>query len=195
MLEAGGSHARLADEHEAVRHGRLDVMDSCPPDDVGAQPAPARGAEASGAPQITDGDYERLAQLRGGLRRYLAWAEERAREHDLTPAQYQLALAVRTHADPRGPTLTDLADTLLLRHHSVVGLVDRAEAAGLVQRERDDQLGSRVHVTLTPRGGEVLAALSELHLRRLAELAPHMRQLWGAFGQDRAPASRDRARG
>jgi DNA-binding MarR family transcriptional regulator len=170
-------------------------MDSCPPDDLGARPAPARGSEASGSPQITNGDYERLAQLRGGLRRYLAWAEERAREHDLTPAQYQLALAVRTHADPKGPTLSDLADTLLLRHHSVVGLVDRAQVAGLVRRERDEQVGSRVHVTLTPRGSELLATLSDLHLRRLAELAPQMRQLWGAFGQERAPGSRDRPHG
>jgi DNA-binding MarR family transcriptional regulator len=163
-------------------------MDPPPPDDVVVQPTSARGTERSGSPQVTHRDYERLAELRGGLRRYLAWAEERAREHDLTPAQYQLALVVRTHADPKGPTLSDLADALLLRHHSVVGLIDRAEAAGLVRRERDDQLGSRVRVTLTPRGSELLDTLSELHLRRLAELAPQMRELWGAFGQDRAPA-------
>ena len=170
-------------------------MDPGPADDLLAQTAPARGADTSGAPQITQQEYERLAQLRGGLRQYLAWAEERAREHNLTPAQYQLALAVRTHADPKGPTLSDLAATLLLRHHSVVGLVDRAQEAGLVQRERDDQLGSRVHVTLTPRGSELLATLSELHLRQLAELAPLMQELWGAFGQERAPARPEGGRG
>jgi DNA-binding MarR family transcriptional regulator len=170
-------------------------MDPGGPDDLSAQPTPARGAETSGVPPVTDRDLERLADLRGGLRQYLAWAEERAREHDLTPAQYQLALAVRTHADPKGPTLSDLADTLLLRHHSVVGLVDRAQDAGLVQRERDDRLGSRVHVTLTPRGSELLATLSALHLRRLAELAPQMRKLWGAFADDRAPTRRERPRG
>ena len=164
---------------------------SLPADGFLAQPTSARGAETSGLPQLTDQDYDRLAQLRGGLRRYLAWAEERAREHDLTPAQYQLALAVRTSADPKGPTLSDLADTLLLRHHSVVGLVDRAEAAGLVQRERDDRQQSRVHVTLTPRGSELLATLSDLHLRQLAELAPLMEELWGAFGQRPAPASHE----
>lgn len=166
-----------------------------PADDLRAQTTSARGAATSGAPRITHEEYERLAQLRAGLRRYLAWAEERAREHNLTPAQYQLALAVRTHADPKGPTLSDLAATLLLRHHSVVGLVDRAQDAGLVQRERDDELGSRVHVTLTPRGGELLATLSELHLRQLAELAPLMQELWGAFGQDRAPARHEGGRG
>jgi DNA-binding MarR family transcriptional regulator len=143
----------------------------------------AQSLETRGAPRATDADYERLAQLRAGLRRYLAWAEERAREHGLTPAQVQLALAVRTHADAQGPTLTELADTLLLRHHSVVGLVDRAESAGLVRRRRDTRQQSRVHVTLTPHGAERLDAISDLHLRQLAELAPQMQELWGAFGQ------------
>ena len=170
-------------------------MDPRGADDPLARATLARGTETSTTPHITPEEYERLAQLRGGLRRYLAWAEERAREHNLTPAQFQLALAVRTHADPKGPTLSDLAATLLLRHHSVVGLVDRAQDAGLVQRQRDDQLGSRVHVTLTPRGSELLASLSELHLRELAELAPLMQELWGAFGQERAPARHEGGRG
>lgn len=170
-------------------------MDARASDEPPAQAARTGSAEGPAASRVTQRDLERLAQLRNGLRRYLAWAEERAREHDLTPAQYQLALAVRTHGDPRGPTLSDLADTLLLRHHSVVGLVDRAEAAGLVRRERDERQPTRVHVTLTRRGSELLATLSDLHLRELAELAPEMRELWGAFGQDRAPASPERPPG
>jgi DNA-binding MarR family transcriptional regulator len=136
---------------------------------------------------IADEGYEQLAELRAGLRRYLAWAEERAREHDLTPAQFQLALAVRASSDPAGPTLTELADTLLLRHHSVVGLVDRAEDSGLVTRLRDPVHASRVHVQLTERGRERLSTLSGLHLRRLAELAPQMQALWGAFGDHAGP--------
>jgi DNA-binding MarR family transcriptional regulator len=146
------------------------------------------GPAPAGRTRIEDEDYERLADLRAGLRRYLAWAEERAREHDLTPAQFQLALAVRASPDPAGPTLTELADTLLLRHHSVVGLVDRAEEAGLVRRLRDPVRSSRVHVQLTDRGTERLGTLAGLHLRQLAELAPQMRALWGAFGDD-GPAS------
>lgn len=127
-------------------------------------------------------DIERLARLRAGLRGYLAWAEERAREHGLTPAQFQLALAVLASPDPDGPTLTELAETLLLRHHSVVGLVDRAEVAGLVTRTRDRDLHSRVHVALTAGGREQVQALAGLHLRELAALAPQMQALWGAFG-------------
>jgi DNA-binding MarR family transcriptional regulator len=139
--------------------------------------------DSTDPPAPATAQYEQLARLRGGLRRYLAWAEERAREHDLTPAQYQLALAIQVSPDPLGPSVTELADTLLLRHHSVVGLVDRAEAIGLVRRGRDPARAAVVHVTLTEHGADVLARLTALHLDELAALAPEMRDLWGAFGR------------
>jgi DNA-binding MarR family transcriptional regulator len=132
---------------------------------------------------VSDDGYAHLAALRAGIRRYLAWAEQRAREHGLTPAQVQLALAVRSHDDAAGPTLTELADTLLLRHHSVVGLVDRAEEAGLVRRERDPGQPTRVHVRLTAEGEEQLEALSVLHLDWLAEHGADLAAVWGAFAK------------
>jgi DNA-binding MarR family transcriptional regulator len=134
------------------------------------------------AEAVDGAGYARLAALRAGIRRYLAWAEQRAREHGMTPAQVQLALAVRSHADPAGPTLTELADTLLLRHHSVVGLVDRAEQAGQVRRVRDPEHPSRVRVQLTPAGRERLDVLSALHLEWLAEFGPELADVWGSFG-------------
>jgi DNA-binding MarR family transcriptional regulator len=143
--------------------------------------APPPGEEPTRA-SVDDAGYAQLAALRAGIRRYLAWAEERAREHGMTPAQVQLALAVRSHADPAGPTLTDLADSLLLRHHSVVGLVDRAERAGLVQRARDAEHHSRVHVRLTAQGRHRLETLSALHLEWLAEFGPQIAGVWGSFG-------------
>ncbi len=135
---------------------------------------------------VDDAGYAQLAALRAGIRRYLAWAEQRAREHGMTPAQVQLALAVRSHEDPAGPTLTELADTLLLRHHSVVGLVDRAEHAGLVERVRDREQQTRVHVRLTSEGARRLEELSALHLAWLAEFGPELARVWGSF---RPPSS------
>lgn len=131
---------------------------------------------------LGDDDYADLAALRAGIRSYLAWAEQRAREHGMTPAQVQLALAVRAHPDPDGPSVTELAETLLLRHHSVVGLIDRAEQAGLVTRVRDAARPGRLHVRLTADGTARLEALSALHLRWLAEHAPAIAGTWGAFG-------------
>ena len=139
---------------------------------------PHSGPEAA---PIGETDWARLADLRAGIRRYLAWAEQRAREHDMTPAQVQLALAIRSHPDPGWPTLSDLAETLLLRHHSVVGLVDRAERAGLVRRERDPAYPSRVHVLLTEVGAERLETLSRLHLAWLSEHGAAFAQLWSSF--------------
>jgi DNA-binding MarR family transcriptional regulator len=133
---------------------------------------------------IGEADWTHLAELRAGLRRYLAWAEERAREHDLTPAQVQLALAIRSHPEPCGPTLTELAATVLLRHPSAVGLVDRAERTGLVRRERDPDHHSRVHVRLTASGADRLETLSRLHLAWLSEHGPALARLWSAFEMD-----------
>jgi len=87
--------------------------------------------------RLTDADYEDLLTLRTGMRRFLRWSEQQAEENGLTPAQHQLLLAIRGHSDRRGPTIGEVADYLLLRHHSAVGLIDRADAAGLVERVRD----------------------------------------------------------
>lgn len=129
----------------------------------------------------TDADYQRLADLREGLRGYLSWAEERARDHATTPVQFQLVLAVRASAEPEGPTVGDLAEALRLKHHSVVGLLDRAENAGLVRRLRDSENGARVRVSLTTDGEDRLAALAVEHTRELARIAPSMTEVWDAF--------------
>lgn len=134
----------------------------------------------SNNPPLTDADYDTLADLRKGIRTYLAWAEQQANAHDLTPAQVQLALAVRAHRNPLGPTMTELAETLLLRHHSVVGLVDRTERAGMVARARDEHNHSIVHVVLTEQGAERLETLSRHHLAWLAEHGQEQAEVWGA---------------
>lgn len=145
---------------------------------------PAAKRRRPGKPKpVDDEDYAQLAALRSGVRTYLAWAEHQAREHDMTPAQVQLGLAIRAHPDPAGPTMTELAETLLLRHHSVVGLVDRAAAADLVQRTRDTEQATRVHVTLTALGAERLEELSRLHLQWLAEHGQPIGEVWGSFGE------------
>jgi DNA-binding MarR family transcriptional regulator len=76
-------------------------------------------------------------------------ALESARAAGLTPAQHQLLLAIRGHGDPRNPTIGEVADHLLLHHNIAVDLIDRADAAGLVSRTRDedDHRVVRLHLT------------------------------------------------
>jgi DNA-binding MarR family transcriptional regulator len=130
---------------------------------------------------LAQADFERLLELRTGLRRLLRWSERRAREAGLTPAQHQLLLAIRGHPDSAGPTIGDVAEYLVLRHNSAVELVDRAATAGLVQRTPDRRNRAAVRLTLTETGLGKLDALTETHVAELAHLAPTMRALWTAI--------------
>jgi DNA-binding MarR family transcriptional regulator len=106
------------------------------------------------------------------LRRFLHWSEQQAAGAGLTAAQHQLLIAVRGHRDKAGPTITDIANYLSVRHHSAIGLVERARALGLVERHRDERDQRLVRVRLTPLGDERVHALAALHLRELRRLAP-----------------------
>ena len=130
---------------------------------------------------MTQSDFEHLLRLRTGLRQFLRWSEHQARRAGLTPAKHQLLLAVRGHPNGAGPTISELADYLVLRHHSAVGLVDRAEGDGLVKRAPDPESRSVVRVTLTRKGSTKLDALAEAHLQELSHLAPTMQALWQAL--------------
>jgi DNA-binding MarR family transcriptional regulator len=133
------------------------------------------------SPQVTDADYQKLLELRTGIRRFLHWSEEQALAAGLTAMQHQLLLAIRGHADRRGPTIGELADALLVRHHSAVGLADRAEAAGLVRRRVDADDHRVVRLTLTAQGSRRLGRLSALHLEELDRLRPQLRALWAGL--------------
>jgi DNA-binding MarR family transcriptional regulator len=128
---------------------------------------------------LDDSEYARLLGFRNGLRRFLRWSEDRAKEAGLTPAQHQLLLSIRGHDGH--PTIGDVADHLLLRHNSAVELVDRAERAGLVRREADREDHRIVHVRLTASGARRLATLSAAHLEELKRLAPEVEPIWAGL--------------
>lgn len=123
-------------------------------------------------------DYRRLLGFRTGLRQFLRWSEQQAVAAGITPAQHQLMLAIRGHEGDDAPTIGDVADALLLRHHSAVGLVDRAVAAGLVDRHTDPVDHRLVRLRLTALGDRRLHQLSGAHIEELRRLAPRMRSLW-----------------
>jgi DNA-binding MarR family transcriptional regulator len=128
-------------------------------------------------PEPAPVDYESLLAFRTGLRRFLHWSEQQAREAGLTPAQHQLLLAVKGHPGTLPPTVGDLAEYLLLRHHSTVELIDRAEAGGLVERWRDPDDARVIRIRLTAAAETRLSQLSATHLAELRRLTPMLTHL------------------
>jgi DNA-binding MarR family transcriptional regulator len=135
---------------------------------------------------MSAGDFQNLLAFRTSLRRFLHWSQTQARAVGLTPAQHQLLVAIKGHPRSQDPTISELAEYLLLRHHSVVELVDRAVLAGVVVRSRDAMDGRLTRVALTPDGEERLSRLGPAHLDELRNLAPVLDQLvteWAAHTQ------------
>jgi len=128
-------------------------------------------------PRLTRQDFERLLEFRVTLRRFNRWSEDQAQAAGLTHVQHQLLVAIKGHHESRPPTVGDLAGYLLLRPHSTVELVDRAEAAGLVERTPDADDGRVVRVRLTGAGDRILTKLTRAHLERLRELATVLDEL------------------
>jgi DNA-binding MarR family transcriptional regulator len=121
---------------------------------------------------IRDADYARLLTVRTRLRQFERWSAEQAAAHGLTASQHQLMLAVRGHPNPAGPTISEVADYLLIRHHSAVELADRSEKAGLIVRSRDTADHRSVRLQLSHDAAQILAALSSVHLEEIARLTP-----------------------
>lgn len=120
---------------------------------------------------LHDEDYRRLLSFRTELRDFLRWSEDAAHDSGLTPALHQLLLVVRGHPSTGGPTIGEAAEMLHVRHHSVVELAQRAEAAGLLVRVRDEQDMRRLRLELTDQGRLNLDALTREHLPRIQALA------------------------
>ncbi|TXK39879.1 MarR family winged helix-turn-helix transcriptional regulator [Nonomuraea sp. C10] len=128
-----------------------------------------REAAAESEP-LSKQDFEALARFRFGIRSYLRFSEDAVRAAGLAPQQYQLMLALKGFPGRDWATVRELAERLLLRHHSVVELVSRAQRQGLVRRSAHPDDGRAVRVLLTAEGERVLALLSALHrdeLRRI----------------------------
>jgi len=118
-----------------------------------------------------------LLAFRVSLRRFQHWSEGQARAAGLTHAQHQLLVAIKGHAGDKPPAISDLAEYLLLRHNSAVELVNRAEAAGLVQRTSDAQDARVARVRLTSRGDRLVTTLAAAHIAELHKLASVLNEL------------------
>ncbi|MEZ5322792.1 MAG: MarR family winged helix-turn-helix transcriptional regulator [Microthrixaceae bacterium] len=130
---------------------------------------------------LRDEDFRRLLAFRDGLRRFHRWSEEQAKAVGLTPAQHQLLLAVRGHGST--PSIREVAEHLMLRHHSVVELIDRASAAGLVERRANTGDQRVVRLAITDKGEALLDALANSHIEELSRLRHRFESLWADLPQ------------
>lgn len=131
--------------------------------------------------RITDSEYELLAELRYALRTFASFSERAARAAGISPAQHQALLAIRGHGSRAPLSIGDLAERLLIRHHSAVGLVQRLVARGLVRRSQDPDDGRRARLSLRPRGESLLQRLSTAHRDELGRIGPHIEALLEAL--------------
>lgn len=115
-----------------------------------------------------------LAHFRYALRRFLRFSELAARKCGVTPQQHQLMLGVEGFTGRGTATIRELAEFLQERHHSVVGLVERAVESGLVARTQDAADRRVVNVSLTPAGRRILLKLTRMHYGQ----ATRLRGLW-----------------
>ena len=116
---------------------------------------------------VSQRQIEALAAFRHALRRFLAFSEEATGAAGITAQQYQALIAIK--ARPRGAMrLGELADEMLLKKHGAVQLVDRMEAAKLVERRAAKTDARVVNVLLTEKGERIVQTLAALHLDQLA---------------------------
>jgi DNA-binding MarR family transcriptional regulator len=102
--------------------------------------------------------YAAAAEFRAALRRFLRRSEDCSRRLGITPRQHLLLLQIGGAPDGT-TTVSDLVETLSLTQSAVTELVQRAEAAGLVERAQSARDGRVVNLSLTKLGQEKLAAV------------------------------------
>ena len=71
-------------------------------------------------------------------------------------------------------SMKQLAELLILKHHSAVQLVDRLSEAGLVERLASERDGRVALIVLTARGESKLEKLAELHLAEIVKQEPQL---------------------
>ena len=113
-------------------------------------------------------DYEALAEFRFQLRRFLAFSEANAQKNGLTSQQYQALLTIKGLSLPHDHmSVGELADFLLVKPHTAVGLIDRMAKLGFLVRFRDSGDGRRMLVRLTRKGEQRLSNVAKVNWREL----------------------------
>ena len=134
--------------------------------------------DADAEAPISKAEFEDIAAFRYAIRRFQRFSEQAARHEGITPQQHQLLLSIKGFPNRNYASVSELADRMQMRQHSMVGLIDRTEAQNLVRREQGTADRRQVFIHLTAAGEAKLQKLSmqhrhELRTMREALLAVH----------------------
>lgn len=133
--------------------------------------APRHAVRRPAGRSLSARDYRALAELRFRIRSFLAFSTQAAREHGLEPQQHQLLLAVKGLSPGELPTIRVLSERLLLKHHTVVGLLNRLVDRGLAVRRQSPRDRREILIQITPYAERLLRSLSVAHRDELNSVA------------------------
>jgi DNA-binding MarR family transcriptional regulator len=131
---------------------------------------------------LDEHEYALLAAFRYALRSFMYFSESAAEGLGLTAQQYQAMLAMRGFPETREVTINDLAQQLLIKHNTTVGLVDRLGKQGLMARRPSRVDGRQVSLRLTAKGERMLERLASVHREELQRIGPQLEQLLHQIG-------------
>lgn len=123
----------------------------------------SENTSANQSPQVPKGSYElRILQaLRRIIRTVDIHSHKLSTQHNITGPQLGCLLMINED----GPlTSASLAKKVYLSPSTVVGIIDRLEEKGLIERKRDSRDRRQVHISITQAG------------RRLVDAAPSLLQ-------------------
>jgi DNA-binding MarR family transcriptional regulator len=138
-------------------------------------PRDASGSKAA----ISPAEYETLAEFRHQIASFLRRRREAAEAAGLEPQQYELLLAIKGAPDGTHPNIKQIAQQLLLQHHSAVELTGRLEKRGLVQRQRSATDRRSVLVSVTKAGDRIMEQVVQFSLSQLQLEGPQLLKTLG----------------
>ena len=124
--------------------------------------------------KLSIADYQALAEFRYEIRKFLHFSDAAIERAGLERSQYQLMLTIKGMSEGVRPRIRDIAERMLIQHHSAVELIDRLETGGYVRRERGQNDRREVLLALTAKGERVLGQLALHHHEELQNAAPKL---------------------
>ena len=124
---------------------------------------------------LSKAEIESRSAFRHQLRVFEHTGEELARKKGVTFPQYLILLHTKGMPGRAWALVGELAERMMLEHHSVVGLVSRCETAGLVKRKRSAEDGRQVEVHLTAKGERTMNAIASSLSGELDTMLAHLK--------------------